>query len=113
MDNIKEMEEDFILEELKNRIKELEIENTRLTIALEKSGLTEYLQDISDEECICVRQISRIKEDSDIRPLSKEEVQVFDLLNKNLKIIRDSRNKKSETLNTGYSLNELIDIAKN
>ena len=52
----------------------------------QSSFLTDSL--ITNEERICLVQIEKLREDSEKRKLSLEEIKMLDLLNKNLRLIR-------------------------
>jgi hypothetical protein len=47
-------------------------------------------QPLTEEELICLEQITRLKNSSEQRELTLDEVKKLDLLHKNLKIIRDN-----------------------
>jgi hypothetical protein len=66
---------------LRNRILELESEVERLTSLVESKSQ-------SDEEIICLQEISKLKKISDKYGLTKDEAQLLDIYVKNLQIIR-------------------------
>jgi len=112
MDNILDMEKELELKMLIEKIEILELENTKLKILLKDSGIDNINNEISDEEAICVKQIARLQDESNLRLLSKDEVQKFDLLYKNLKIIQDNKNKNKKQQKSLISKEELMAIVK-
>lgn len=88
-----DMEVAFQVEALK---KELE-EKDRLLKNAERT-LWEYgigdVTEISDEEYICISQIEKLRQLSETCVLDEKEVRTFDLLNKNLRMIRAGVEKK-------------------
>ena len=81
------------LEAFKKENEELTKEVANLKRTLWEYGITEVSQ-MSDEEYICVKEIARLRKLSDSFELSENEVKMFDLLNKNLRMIRSNIDKK-------------------
>lgn len=82
----------------------------KLGLAAKFSGVVAQLEEITDAEVICIQQINWLREKSDKQPLAESEVKSFDILHKNLRMIRDKQ--KSRHNNTaGFSDVQLIDIA--
>jgi len=108
MDNIIDMEEQFKEKIFLDKIDELKAEVTRLKIALKEAGVDEDVSDITDEEVLCVNQIARLKEMAIERDLDTDEVKRFDMLHKNLKLIRgNGRSRKADKLK-GMSTEDLM-----
>lgn len=77
------------VDKLSEKVKSLEKENLEMRVALEEAGIDEKSVKISETEYICLQQLRMIKEMSEQRPLSKEEVAIVDLLHKNLLMARN------------------------
>jgi hypothetical protein len=108
MDNILDMEEQFKEKMLLDKIEELKSEISKLRIALKEAGVDDDLSDISDEEIICVQQILKLKERSQGAELDTDEIKRFDILHKNLKMIRGNRTPKKGDKVKGMSNEELL-----
>jgi hypothetical protein len=77
-----------IIEKYEKELKFLKEKNKNLeTLLLSRSNFT--AEPLTPEESICIDQISRLEVLSRERQLTLEEVKRFDLLVKNLKIIRE------------------------
>jgi len=79
---------------LNDQISELKRQNLNLKRTLWEYGIEDE-SEISDEEYICLVQIERLKDMAMIADLSEQEVRIFDLLNKNLRMIRGGVEKKA------------------
>lgn len=95
--NVLAMEKEFEIKVLRDELKKLENENSKLRLLNKELGGDADVSSISDEEIICIEQITKLKELSDIGELSNDDIKKFDLLVKNLKLIRGElkRGKKS------------------
>lgn len=76
------------LERLKKRVAELELELAKARSILEENDLGEEITNISNEEAICVNEISKLKVASDNGILTFDDVKILDILVKNLLAIR-------------------------
>lgn len=109
MDNLLDMEDQFREKVFLDEIERLKSEVTRLKLALKEAGVDEdALSDITDEEIICIQQISRLKDYSIDRELDTDEVKRFDVLHKNLKLIRGNRSSIKGDRVKGMTTEELI-----
>ena len=79
---------------LNEQIDELKRENVKLKKVLWQYGIEEE-GEVSDEEYICLVQLERLREMSERADLSEQEVRIFDILNKNLRMIRGGVEKKT------------------
>ena len=80
---------------------------------MDEAGVEGNIDMISDEEIICIKQISKLRKYSEDRDLDKEEVQIFDLLHKNLKIARGEEIRiKTKSKTKKLSNSELTNILK-
>lgn len=132
MDNIKDvsqLEKEFtelqdyssaqfsVIRKLQEKIDKLEAENKHLqTIVNEKAGLiqlgiSDIIPGISKEEIICETQIELLKQDALTRPLTKDEVQKFQILSDILGNIKKS--KKPEDDSNKIETAELLRITQN
>lgn len=76
-------------EDLQAKVKQLEELIQKMEAASRESNwIVTATEPISEEERICIQQISYLYEASQVRPLSHEEIKSLDLLVKNLKSIR-------------------------
>jgi len=80
--------------DVKQEFEDLRKENLELKKTLWEYGIEE-VSHISDEEFICLSEINKLKKISENDNLSEQEVRMFDLLNKNLRIIRGQTEKKA------------------
>lgn len=92
--NDKKNDKDSQLKVLIEENKELLKQVNDLKKTLDIYGIEE-LETMSDAESICVTQINRIKELAERVVLTPEEVKVFDILVKNLLLIRGKDIKKT------------------
>lgn len=80
--------------DLRSVIEDLKRENLELKKTLWEYGI-EDISEMSDEEFICLSEIAKLKKISENDNLSEQEVRTFDLLNKNLRLIRGQVEKKT------------------
>lgn len=99
-DNILDMQKDFEIKALEDEIEKLKNTITKLEIILKESGVEYTATDVSDAEAICVQEISKLKKFSDDMDggLTSDDIKKFDLLNKNLQLIRGNL-KRGKTSN--------------
>ena len=109
--NILDAEKELRIKMLERTFDELEKENTKLKILLKDYGVDAHADDVTDEEAICVLQISKLRERASSRMLTLDETRQLDLLHKNLKLARGEtvRTKKKVTK---LSTTELLDRLK-
>lgn len=113
MDNILDMENTLKFKALEDEIDRLTNDITKYQILLKECGMDYEASEISDEEALCVQEIIKLKKYSDDRELSTDEIKKFDLLNKNLRLIRGQvKRGKSSNLNH-LSDEELMEQFKN
>lgn len=95
------------LQEKDNKIKHLE----QIIQALNIPTYSPVLPEITDEEMIALKQLERLKEAAQIRPLSLEEVRIYDLLVKNKRLAQGSATDIMDTVKLPQDRKELIKIA--
>lgn len=78
-----------IIEHLQEQIKLLSNKNSQLENLISSKFDGNLITHLTDEEQICIEQISRLQKQSMERQLTLEEVKRLDLLVKNLKLIRE------------------------
>lgn len=86
-------EKDVEIEALRNEIENLKRENIKLNIVLKEAGVEGYDNKITDEEIICVKQITQLRQNSETRLLDIDETRQLDILVKTLKLIRGEQTK--------------------
>ena len=107
------MEAQFELEALRKKISDLEKDNFRLTEIIRDNDLDiSEIPEISDEEYICITQISKLKEQSDNAAFDQEQAKIFDTLVKDLNMIRGGNKKPKAKNKTKAEIKDLISIAK-
>lgn len=90
--NLKGMSLEFEAKALREKIKDLEKEIENYKLLLRENGIElEGMDKMSDEEYICVTQIAKLKERADTALFDKEDAQILDLLQKNLKMARGEK----------------------
>ena len=90
--NLKGMSAEFEATALREKIKQLEKEIENYKLVLRENHIEiESMDEMSDEEYICVKQIARLKERADDQMFDKEDAQILDLLQKNLKMARGEK----------------------
>ena len=87
-DNLIDAENEFHIQSLEHKLKEMEKENAKYRILLKEADPDANVSDISDSEIICVEQLALLRTSSKKRELSTEEIKNLDILQKNLKIAR-------------------------
>ena len=113
MSDILGMETSFEIEALRKKIAELEKEAYKLREIIRDNDLDiSEIPDMSDEEYICVSQISRMKDQSDSAAFDQEQAKIFDTLVKDLNLIRGGRKKVKAKNKTKTQIADLISIAK-
>ena len=100
-DKFDDMEKEFAKETnksqteiLNDEIDDLKRENANLKRTLWEYGIEE-VSEVSDEEYICLAQIERLRQTAERIDLTEQEVRMFDLLNKNLRMIRNGIERKA------------------
>jgi TolA-binding protein len=113
MDQVTELE--FEIKALREKIKQLEIESTKLKTIIKDNDLDEEVDVsiISDEEAICVNEIRKLKALSDNGQFGKNEAIVLDLLYKNLRMIRGAAPDKGSKKSKKVDKAELFKIVDN
>ena len=96
---------------LSEKVIKLERENLEMNVLLEQAGISGSEVKMSETEYICLQQLRGLKEQSEARPLSKEEVSIVDLLHKNLLMARGIPVVK-KTKEKKQSLEDLLKIVK-
>lgn len=95
-------------------IQKLRIENAKMKLAIKTAEITDdTLSKISDAEAICIEQIMKLKEQSNVRMFTGEDAKILDTLHRNLLMARgklENSIKKSKAKN--LSIDELVSIAK-
>lgn len=76
------------IEKLCKQIETLKERNTHLENVLKSISKSNIINDITQEELICIEQIDILKNRSSQRELTTDEVKRLDLLIKNLKLLR-------------------------
>jgi hypothetical protein len=85
---ILDMEKELEIKALRNEVQKLTNQLTKYQILLKEIDEGADPSMVSDEESICVTQINRLRQASDGRELSNDEVKNLDVLHKNLKLAR-------------------------
>lgn len=106
-DNLLDMESEFEKKVLEDQIVKLQETIVKLEIILKENDIEYTASDVSDEEAICVQQIGRLLELSEAGPLSADDVKKFDILNKNLQLIRGNLKRGKKTSLKGMSTEDL------
>jgi hypothetical protein len=73
---------------LRDRLKRLEMDVMKYKKIVEENDLDESEGFISDEEAICINEISKLKELSMTVGLTKDDAMILDILHKNLRLAR-------------------------
>lgn len=110
-DNIRLSQE---LQDLKKQLKEKDSKIEHLELMLKSIANPTYmpiLPEVTDEEMIALKQLERLKEAAQIRPLSLEEVRIYDLLVKNKRLAQGSATDIMDTVKLPQDKKELIKIA--
>lgn len=110
-DNIRLSQE---LQDLKKQLKEKDSKIEHLEMMLKSIANPTYmpiLPEVTDEEMIALKQLERLKEAAQIRPLSLEEVRIYDLLVKNKRLAQGSATDIMDTVKLPQDKKELMKIA--
>lgn len=110
-DNIRLSQE---LQDLKKQLKEKDNKIEHLEMMLKSISNSTYmpiLPEVTDEEMIALKQLERLKDAAQIRPLSLEEVRIYDLLVKNKRLAQGSATDIMDTVKLPQDKKELIKIA--
>jgi hypothetical protein len=75
------------------------------------SSYSPIINEVTDEEMIALKQLERLKEAAQIRPLSLEEVRIYDLLVKNKRLAQGKETGIIDTVKLPQDKKELIKIA--
>jgi hypothetical protein len=75
------------------------------------SSYSPIANEVTDEEMIALKQLERLKEAAQIRPLSLEEVRIYDLLVKNKRLAQGKETGIIDTVKLPQDKKELIKIA--
>jgi hypothetical protein len=111
--NIIDAEKSFEIQKLKDENKKLRNEITKLKILIKDLDPDADVSEISDQEAIAVEQLKKIKEYSSKRDLTTDEIKAYDVLVKNLRLIRGENSRSASDKNTkGLSKKDLEAIAK-
>jgi nitrous oxide reductase len=102
------------------KIKRLEFENqklrtdnTKMMIILQDNSLLEKINDITDEEAICIEQIRKLRDRSAKSEFTEQDSRIFDILHKNLKIARGEKVAQDKSSKTKKMDNkELLTLLK-
>jgi hypothetical protein len=109
-------DEKEILEELKNKLYDIEKENTKLKLTLNDYGISEdEISEISDSEAICIKQLELLRQKSDEgTSLDEDDAKVFQIFNKQLLSIRGGSLGRAKKTAPGAQLSddELFEKAK-
>lgn len=112
-DNVIDGEKEFEIAALRKKIKDLENKLTKYQITLKEIDEDADPSVISDEEAICIEQLSILKIVSATRQLSLDEVRQLDLLQKNLRTARGEDVRfKSKSKAGAKSSKDLTSLAK-
>lgn len=111
--NIIEAGQEFEVAALKSEIEKLKNEVLKYKILLKEIDSDANPDIISDEEFICIDQISKLKKITTDRDLTTDEVKKLDLLHKNLKLARgQSTRVGAKSIADKLSAKDLEKIAK-
>lgn len=86
--NIISMEKELEIKALRDEIQKLKNQVTKYRILLKETDESANPDSVSDEEVICVEQISKLRKYSANRDLTSDEIKNLDVLHKNLKLAR-------------------------
>jgi len=97
-----------VLEELKNRLYDLEKENTKMKLTLSDYGISEdEISEVSDSEAICIKQLELLRHRSDGgTSLDEDDAKVFQIFNKQLLSIRGGSLGRAKKTPPGRQLSE-------
>lgn len=103
----KEMEKSIDYESL---VLDLEYKLQQLQDVLNRYEEDDNKGPYTPEETICVQQVAQLKEMSKLRELDLDEIKKFDLLNKNLRMIRGVKKKPEKEDKSDMSTDNLLAI---
>ena len=117
MDSLLEMELELEVKALRDYIKKIESENKRLKNIIHDNNLSEELgveKPLSSEEQICILGIDQILEAVKNKVADKFDIQNFDILHKNLRMIRgqSSENKVKQKKSDIKDLLKIVEGSK-
>jgi hypothetical protein len=69
------------------------------------------VMEVTDEEMIALKQLERLKEAAQIRPLSLEEVRIYDLLVKNKRLAQGNATDVIDTIKLPHNKQDLLKLA--
>jgi predicted nucleic acid-binding Zn-ribbon protein len=100
------------IQDLEDTLKAKEDEITHLKALLD-SSVPSYTPSfvVNDEEVIAIKQLELLKQASQIRPLSLEEVRIYDLLVKNKRLAQGDSTNIVDTVKLPKDKAQLIKIA--
>lgn len=111
--NVIDSEKEFEIVALRNEVEKLTNEVIKYKILLNEIDSEANPNIVSDEEVICITQIRKLRENSEKRDLSTDEVKKLDLLHKNLKLARGQNARVGARSKAGkMSVDALAEIAK-
>lgn len=110
MNNILSAEKDLEIKSLRDKIEKLESENIKLETLLREADPDATSDLVTDEEAICIKQIRRLKDQSELRELDLKEVQKLDILHKNLRMARGEDGRVKKKNKKRMSTEELLSI---
>jgi hypothetical protein len=96
-----------------SKIAELEKEIVKLMQVIKDNDLEDEISDVtymSDEEIICVNEIRKLKELSDVGSFTQEEAKTLDILYKNLRMIRGNAPRKAKGKTKEEDIGKLLAI---
>ena len=112
-DNILEASHEFEMITLRNEVEKLKNEVIKYKVLLHEIDSEANPDIVSDEEVICIEQISRLRKTSNKRPLTTDEAKKFDIYHKNLKLARGQGSRVGSRNQAGkMSAEKLAEIAK-
>lgn len=103
---------EFQIDVLKKELDKVNRELATCKKLLSKYEIDELEDEMSDAEYICVEEIKKLKRLSETQGLSEVEVKMFDILNKNLRIIQGNVQEKLPTKQKEVDIKELLKIVK-
>ena len=99
------------IQRLTDELRRITTKCTKLEIVATDNGLLEEVGSVSDAEAICVEQLKKMKDLSEMVVFSKDDATVMDILHKNLKLARGEKlPKDSRAKVKNYSGAELLEI---
>lgn len=111
LEEIKKLKDDC--KKMSDVLQKVQTDATKMELTLKKNGLLEQVSEITDEEAICVEQITRLKEVSALRSFTETESKILDILHKNLRMARGQTVENAGKKNKNYSKEELLVLVQN